>query len=72
MQSKLGWSREDFDKDNAVYCTLNSWCALDDGHDGPCNSKRPGCKGCADIVRHRASENCESGQHDHCTCDACF
>jgi len=22
--------------------------------------------------RHKASENCKSGKHDHCTCDTCF
>lgn len=21
---------------------------------------------------HTASKNCESGQHDHCTCDVCY
>lgn len=21
---------------------------------------------------HQASENCESGKYDHCTCDTCF
>lgn len=21
---------------------------------------------------HDASENCESGKHEHCTCDTCF
>lgn len=21
---------------------------------------------------HKASPRCESGQHDHCTCDTCF
>lgn len=22
--------------------------------------------------RHKASENCKSGKHPHCTCDTCF
>lgn len=34
----------------------------------------PGCKVCesAFLPYHDASPFCESGGHDHCTCDMCF
>ena len=52
-----------------------------DGRNRPHRRERlPGCVLCDQLIAdgttfappHDASDGCESGKHDHCTCDTCF